>query len=37
MPDKSDEVVFTLDRPFLYFLFNRTSGTILMAGRICNL
>ncbi len=32
-----DKVEYTLDRPFLYFIYNRTSGTILMAGRICNL
>lgn len=30
-------VTMNFDRPFLYFIENSTTGTILMAGRICNL
>ena len=33
MPPKA----LTFDRPFLYFFCDETTGTILMAGRICNL
>ena len=30
-------VHLVFDRPFLYFMVNKTTGAILMAGRICNL
>ena len=31
------EVTFTVDKPFLYFIYDYTTGTVLMAGRICNM
>lgn len=30
-------VVFNVDSPFLFFITDINSGTVLMAGRICNL
>lgn len=35
--DKIKQVEFNVNRPFLFFITNINSGTVLMAGRICNL
>ena len=32
-----EDVTLTFDHPFLYLIQNNTTGSILMAGRICNL
>lgn len=32
-----DKVSLTVDRPFMYFITNTTTGSVLMAGRICDL
>lgn len=32
-----DLVELIFNRPFLYFMVNKTTGAILMAGRICEL
>lgn len=36
-PPAPIEVDFKLDRPFLFFITDRETNTVLMAGRVCNL
>jgi serine protease inhibitor len=34
---KYENVTMNVNRPFLYFVYNKVTGTILMAGRISNI
>jgi serine protease inhibitor len=34
---KYEKVTMNVNRPFLYFVYNKVTGTILMAGRISNI